>query len=243
MRIDILTLFPKMFEGVLEESIIKRARKSGKADIRVHNLRDWTDDKHKKVDDKPFGGGPGMVIKPQPLFDSVRDLKTRSARVVLMTPQGKRLDQQVAGKMSGYKHIIIVCGHYEGIDERFRKKLVTDEISLGDFVLTGGEIPAMALVDSLVRLVPGVVGDKDSLEFESFASGLLEYPQYTRPAEFRGLKVPEVLLSGDHNKIDEWRREMAMKRTRSRRPDMYKKLSLRIGGAKSRLSGITKEKK
>ena len=154
MRIDILTLFPKMFEGVLGESIIKRARKSGKVDIRVHNLRDWTDDKHKKVDDKPFGGGPGMVIKPQPLFDAVGDLKTRSSRIVLMTPQGKRLDQPAAKKMSGYKHIIIVCGHYEGIDERFRKKLATDEISLGDFVLTGGEIPAMALVDSVVRLVP-----------------------------------------------------------------------------------------
>jgi len=224
MRIDILTLFPKMFEGVLGESIIKRARKKGKVDIRVHNLRDWTDDKHRKVDDKPFGGGPGMVIKPQPLFDAVLDLKKRSSKVILMTPQGKTLDQPIAKKLSGYKHIIIVCGHYEGIDERFRKRLVTDEISLGDFVLTGGEIPAMALIDTLVRLVPGVVGDKDSLEFESFASGLLEYPQYTRPAEFRGLKVPEVLLSGDHNKIDLWRREMAMKRTKARRPDMYKKI-------------------
>ena len=220
MRIDILTLFPKMFEGVLGESIIKRARKKGKVDIRVHNLRDWTDDKHGKVDDKPFGGGPGMVIKPQPLFDAVSALKGKASRVVLMTPQGKTLDHQVAKRLSGYRHIIIVCGHYEGIDERFRKKLVTDEISLGDFVLTGGEIPAMALVDTLVRLVPGVVGDKDSLEFESFSSGLLEYPQYTRPAEFRGLKVPEVLLSGDHNKVDVWRREMAVKRTRSRRPDM-----------------------
>jgi len=213
-----------MFEGVLGESIIKRARKKGKVDIRVHNLRDWTDDKHRKVDDKPFGGGPGMVIKPQPLFDAVSALKRGASRVVLMTPQGKTLTQSVAKKISGYKHIIIVCGHYEGIDERFRRKLVTDEISLGDFVLTGGEIPAMALVDSLVRLVPGVVGDRDSLEFESFASGLLEYPQYTRPAEFRGLGVPGVLLSGDHNKIDVWRREMAMKRTRSRRPDMYKKM-------------------
>ena len=154
-----------------------------------------------------------------------------------MTPQGKRFDQPAAKKMSKYKHIIVVCGHYEGIDERFRKKLVTDEISLGDFVLTGGEIPAMALVDSIVRLVPGVVGDEGSLEHESFESGLLEYPQYTRPAEFRGLKVPDVLLSGDHNKIDAWRRKMALSRTRSRRPDMYKKLSLRIGGAKSRLSG------
>ena len=224
MRIDILTLFPGMFEGVLGESIIKRARKAGKVDIRVHNLRDWTDDKHKKVDDKPFGGGPGMVIKPQPLFDAVEDLKTKSSRVVLMTPQGKRLDQPAAKKMSGYKHIIIVCGHYEGIDERFRKKLVTDEISLGDFVLTGGEIPAMALVDSVARLVPGVVGDKGSLEHESFESGLLEYPQYTRPADFRGLKVPDVLLSGDHNKIDVWRRKMALSRTRSRRPDMYNKV-------------------
>lgn len=224
MRIEILTLFPEMFEGVFGESIIKRARKKGKVDIRIHDLRDWTDDKHKKVDDKPFGGGPGMVIKPQPLFDAVRDLKTGLSRVILMTPQGKTLNQSVAKKISGYKHIIIVCGHYEGIDERFRKNIVTDEISLGDFVLTGGEIPAMALVDSLVRLVPGVVGDRDSLEFESFASGLLEYPQYTRPAEFRGLKVPGVLLSGDHNKIDAWRREMAIKRTRSRRPDMYKKI-------------------
>jgi len=215
-----------MFEGVLGESIIKRARKKGKVDVRVHNLRDWTDDKHRKVDDKPFGGGPGMVIKPQPLFDAVSALKRGASRVVLMTPQGKTLTQSVAKKISGYKHIIIVCGHYEGIDERFRRKLVTDEISLGDFVLTGGEIPAMALVDSLVRLVPGVVGDRDSLEFESFASGLLEYPQYTRPAEFRGLRVPGVLLSGDHNKIDVWRREMAMKRTRSRRPDMYKKFTI-----------------
>ncbi len=227
MRIDILTLFPKMFEGVLGESIIKRARKKGKVDIRVHNLRDWTDDKHRKVDDKPFGGGPGMVIKPQPLFDAVSALKRRASRVVLMTPQGKPLNQPIAKKLSGYKHIIIVCGHYEGIDERFRKKLVTDEISLGDFILTGGEIPAMALVDALVRLVPGVVGDKDSLEFESFASGLLEYPQYTRPAEFRGLKVPEVLVSGDHNKVDLWRREMAVRRTKARRPDMYKKLKPR----------------
>ena len=168
-----------------------------------------------------------MVIKPQPLFDAVSALKRGASRVVLMTPQGKTLTQSVAKKISGYKHIIIVCGHYEGIDERFRRKLVTDEISLGDFVLTGGEIPAMALVDSLVRLVPGVVGDRDSLEFESFASGLLEYPQYTRPAEFRGLGVPGVLLSGDHNKIDVWRREMAIKRTRSRRPDMYKKLKPR----------------
>lgn len=224
MRIEILTLFPGMFEGVLEESMIKRAKNKGKVDIRVHNLRDWTDDKHRKVDDKPFGGGPGMVIKPQPLFDAVDGLRKKSSRVILMTPQGKRLDQKIAKKLVRHKHLIIVCGHYEGVDERFREKRVTDEISLGDFVLTGGEIPAMALVDCIVRLVPGVVGDKDSLEFESFSSGLLEYPQYTRPADFRGLKVPRILLSGDHDKIDIWRKESAIKRTKAKRPDMYKKI-------------------
>jgi tRNA (guanine37-N1)-methyltransferase len=225
MRVDILTLFPAMFDGVLGESIIKRAKKKGKADIRVHDLRDWTDNKHRKVDDKPFGGGPGMVIKPQPLFDAVSDLKNRSSKVVLMTPQGKRLDQALVKKFAKAGHIIIVCGHYEGVDERFRQKCVTDEISLGDFVLTGGEIPAMALVDCVIRLIPGVVGDKESLEFESFSAGLLEYPQYTRPADFRGLKVPRVLLSGDHNKIDTWRREMALKRTKKMRPDMYIKIN------------------
>ncbi len=214
-----------MFDGVLGESIIKRAKKKGKADIRVHNLRDWTEDRHRKVDDKPFGGGPGMVIKPQPLFDAVSELKGRASKVVLMTPQGKRLDQAAAKKFAGAAHIIIVCGHYEGVDERFRQKCVTDEISLGDFILTGGEIPAMALVDCVVRLIPGVVGDEESLEFESFSAGLLEYPQYTRPADFRGLKAPRVLLSGDHNKIDAWRREMALKRTKKMRPDMYKKIN------------------
>lgn len=223
MRIDILTLFPKMFAGVFEDSIIKRAQNKGKVKIAVHNLRDWSKDKHKKVDDKPFGGGPGMVIKPQPLFDAINKLKTRSARVVLLTPQGKKLDQSAAKKLSGFKHLILICGHYEGIDERFRQKAVTDEISLGDFILTGGEIAAIALVDAVVRLIPGVVGDKGSLEFESFTSGLLEYPQYTRPADFKGLKVPAILLSGDHSRIDEWRRAMALKRTRNRRPDLYKK--------------------
>ncbi len=227
MRIDILTLFPKMFSGVFEDSIIKRAQKKGKAQIEVHNLRDWSRDKHKKVDDKPFGGGPGMVIKPQPLFDAVKDLRSRSSRVILLTPQGKKLDQAAVKRLSGFKHLILICGHYEGIDERFRQKAVSDEVSLGDFVLTGGEIPAIALVDAVVRLIPGVVGDKGSLEFESFASGLLEYPQYTRPSDFKGLKVPAILLSGDHNKIDEWRREMALRRTRSRRPDMYKKYNER----------------
>ncbi len=223
MRIDILTLFPKMFEGLLGESIIKRARNKGKVNIAVHNLRDWSKDKHRKVDDKPFGGGPGMVIKPQPLFDAIDDLRSRSSRVVLLTPQGKTLDQAIAKRLSKFKHLILVCGHYEGIDERFRKKVVTDELSLGDFVLTGGEIPAVALVDCIVRLIPGVVGDKGSLEFESFTSDLLEYPQYTRPAVFKGIKVPEVLLSGDHKRIEAWRKAMALKGTRKRRPDLFRR--------------------
>lgn len=203
------------------ESIIKRAQNKGKVSIEIHNLRDWSKDKHKKVDDKPFGGGPGMVIKPQPLFDAIDDLKSPSSRVVLLTPQGKTLDQSVARKLSKFKHLILVCGHYEGIDERFRKKAVAKEVSLGDFILTGGEIPAIALIDCIVRLIPGVVGDKSSLEFESFTSGLLEYPQYTRPAVYRGLKVPEILLSGDHKRIELWRKAMALKRTRRKRPDMF----------------------
>ncbi len=223
MLIDILTLFPKMFEGVFEESIIKRAQKRDLVKIRIHNLRDWSEDAHKKVDDAPFGGGPGMVLKPGPLFDAVSDLESPSSRVILLTPQGKRLEQRIAKRLSRFKHLILVCGHYEGIDERFRQKMVTDEISLGDFILTGGEIPAAALVESVVRLIPGVIGNRSSLEFESFTSGLLEYPQYTRPASFGGMKVPTVLLSGDHKKIEEWRRRKALKATKQRRPDLYKK--------------------
>lgn len=223
MLIDILTLFPKMFAGVFEESIIKRAQKNGQVKIGIHNLRDWSKDKHKKVDDAPFGGGPGMVLKPQPLFDAVSDLKSKSSRVILLTPQGKRLNQRIAKRLSRFKHLILVCGHYEGVDERFSQKMVTDEISLGDFILTGGEIPAMALVECVMRLIPGVVGDRSSLEFESFTSGLLEYAQYTRPAVFRGLKVPAVLLSGDHKKIEMWRGGSALKRTKQRRSDLYKK--------------------
>ncbi len=223
MLIDILTLFPKMFEGIFEESIIKRAQKKGKVKIRIHNLRDWSKDKHKKVDDKPFGGGPGMVFLPQPLFDAIGDLKSPKARVILLTPQGKTLNQKIAKRLSRLKHLILVCGHYEGVDERFRQSIVTDEISLGDFILTGGEIPAMALVESVARLIPGVVGDEDSLKFESFTSELLEYPQYTRPASFKGRQVPDILLSGDHRKIEQWRKQMALKRTKKRRPDLYKK--------------------
>ncbi len=229
MKIDILTLFPKMFDNVLNESIIKRARTSGKVKIEVHNLRRWTRDRHKTADDKPFGGGAGMVMKPEPIFEAVESLrgaKRRSnpgTRVVLLTPQGKALDQKTAKKLSKYKKIILICGHYEGVDERVRKHLATDEISIGDYILTCGELPAMVLVDAVVRLVPGVLGHKDSARFESFESSLLEYPQYTRPAEYKKMKVPEILLSGNHKKISNWRDKEALNRTKKRRPDLLKR--------------------
>lgn len=222
MTIDVLTLFPGMFENVLGESIIKRACQAGHVKININDLRQWTHDKRKTVDDKPFGGGAGMVMKPEPIFEAVDDLKGRGTRVVLLTPQGKQLDQKAARKFSGYKHLILVCGHYEGFDERVRKHLATDEISIGDYVLTGGELPAMILIDTIVRLLPDVLGHKDSARFESFEEDLLEYPQYTRPAQYRGLKVPKVLLSGDHKVIEEWRKVQALKRTKERRPDLLK---------------------
>jgi tRNA (guanine37-N1)-methyltransferase len=223
MRIDIITIFPKMFAPVLDESIIRRAQKSGRVKIRVRNLRGYTLDKHRKVDDRPFGGGSGMVMSPQPIFSAIEKIKSSQAKVVLLTPQGKKLDQKLAKKLAARKHLILICGHYEGIDERVRQRLVDEEISIGDYVLTGGELPAMVLVDALVRLVPGVLGDKNSLNFESFEDNLLEYPHYTRPADFRGLKVPAILLSGDHKKIAEWRKKEALKRTLRRRPDLLKK--------------------
>jgi len=222
VTIDVLTLFPGMFENVLGESIIKRACQAGHVKININDLRQWTHDKRKTVDDKPFGGGAGMVMKPEPIFEAVDDLKGRGTRVVLLTPQGKQLDQKAARKFSGYKHLILVCGHYEGFDERVRKHLATDEISIGDYVLTGGELPAMILIDTIVRLLPDVLGHKDSARFESFEEDLLEYPQYTRPAQYRGLKVPKVLLSGDHKVIEEWRKVQALKRTKERRPDLLK---------------------
>ena len=224
MRIDIITIFPKMFEPVLNESIIKRAQNKGKVKIYVHNLRDWSFDKHKKVDDRPFGGGSGMVMRPEPIFEAVEYIKSRvkgkGLRVILLSPQGERLNQKIAKRLVKYKHLILICGHYEGVDERVRKYLVDEEISIGDYVLTGGELPAMVLVDSVIRLIPGVLGDKNSLNFESFEGNLLEYPQYTRPADFRDMRVPEVLLSGDHNKIGAWRKEQALRRTKQRRPDL-----------------------
>ncbi len=220
MQIDILTLFPKMFESVLGESMLKRARNKGLVDIRAHNLRDWTDDSHRTADDKPFGGGPGMVMKVEPVWRALRDIK--GSRVILLTPQGKRLEQAHVKRLAKYKRLVLICGHYEGVDERIRG-LCDEEISVGDYILTCGEIPALALIDSVVRLIPGVLGASASLDSESFEDGLLEYPQYTRPAEFEGMKVPPVLLGGDHMKIDRWRSEESVKRTAKRRPDLMKK--------------------
>ncbi len=212
-----------MFAPVLNESILKRAQEKRKVTIRVHDLRMYTTDKHRRVDDRPFGGGPGMVMTPQPFFDAVKKIKgKRKAKVVLMSPAGKPLTQKLARGLAKQKNLILLCGHYEGVDERVREKLVDESISIGDYVLTGGEIPAMVLMDCLTRLVPGVVGKEASLEDESFEAGLLEYPHYTRPANFRGIKVPDVLLSGNHLAINKWRKEQARRVTRRNRPDLIK---------------------
>lgn len=221
MKIDILTLFPEMFTGFLNESIIKRAISFEKVTINIHNIRDYSKDKHKKVDDYGFGGGRGMVLMPQPIFDAVDDIRTSDSFVILMTPQGVPYNQNVAYDLSLKKHIIIICGHYEGFDERIRT-LADMEISIGDFVLTGGEIPSMAITDSIVRLLDGVI-QKESHEYDSFQDGLLDYPVYTKPVDFRGLKVPEVLLSGHHANITKWRLEEQIKRTKIRRPDLLEK--------------------
>jgi len=226
MRIDIITIFPKMFAAVLNESIIKRAQNKGKVKIYVHNLRDYTLDKHKKVDDRPFGGGSGMVMQPEPIFRAVEDLKSKASksktRVILLSPQGKRLNQKIAKSLAKSQHLILICGHYEGIDERIRQYLVDEEVSIGDYVLTGGELPAMVMADCIVRLIPGVLGDRNSLNFESFAGNLLEYPQYTRPANYRKMKVPAILLSGNHQKIADWRKKEALKITKKKRPDLWR---------------------
>ncbi|MFA6216593.1 MAG: tRNA (guanosine(37)-N1)-methyltransferase TrmD [Candidatus Omnitrophota bacterium] len=220
MKIDIITIFPGMFEPVLNESIIKRAQAKGKITIAVHDLREYSRDKHKKIDDRPFGGGAGMVMCPEPIFKALRCLKSRTTRVILLSPQGRRLNQGIAKEFAKEKHLILICGHYEGIDERVRIHLVDDEISIGDFVLTGGELPAMVFVDCLTRLIPGVLGDKNSLKFESFEGNLLEYPHYTRPARYAGMSVPKVLLSGDHKAIAVWRHLHAVKNTEEKRPDL-----------------------
>lgn len=218
MKIDILTLFPKMFDGFLSESIIGRAIKDNKVDINIHNIRDYSKDPHKKVDDYGFGGGQGMVLMPQPIYDAVMDLKKDDTLVVLLTPQGMPYKQKMAYKLKEYKHIIFICGHYEGFDERIRS-FADLEISLGDFILTGGEIASMAITDSIVRLIDGVIQQKSHVE-ESFNNNLLDYPVYTKPVDFNGMKVPEVLLSGHHENINKYRYEQSVKRTKERRPDL-----------------------
>lgn len=221
MKIDVLTLFPTMFDGFLNESIIKRAREFQKVKINVYNIRDYSVDPHKKVDDYSYGGGAGMVLMPQPIFDAVDDLKSDDAIVILLTPQGKTYAQSCALELSKLKHIIIICGHYEGFDERIRT-LADIELSIGDFVLTGGEVAAMAIIDSTVRLIDGVI-TKESYECDSFQNGLLDYPVYTHPSSYRGLKVPDILLSGHHENIRKWRLEQQIKRTKERRPDLLEK--------------------
>jgi tRNA (guanine37-N1)-methyltransferase len=222
MKIDVLTLFPAMFSGPLDESIVKRAREAGILELAIHNLRDYTHDRHKTVDDKPFGGGPGMLLKPEPIFEAIEHLATDQTRVILMTPAGRTLHQGIVRELSRFPHVLLVCGSYEGFDERVRD-LAHDEISIGDYVLTNGALPAMVVIDAVTRLLPGVLGDDGSACDESFTEGLLEYPHYTRPADFRGMKVPEVLLSGNHAEIAKWRRQQAKLRTSQRRPDLLAK--------------------
>ncbi len=219
MKIDILTLFPEMF-GALSESIIGRARDKGLIEINIVDIRNFSKDKHKKCDDAPFGGGAGMVMTPQPLFDAIKSVKQENSLVILTSPRGQTFNQKLCKDLSKYEHLIFVCGHYEGVDERIIELCIDKEISIGDFVLTGGEIPAMAMVDAISRYVDGVLGNNASLEEESFSSGLLEYPQYTRPAEFMGLKVPEVLLSGNHAEIAKFRKEKSLEITKQRRKDL-----------------------
>ena len=219
MRIDILTLFPNMFEGVFAESIIKRAIDDKKVSINIVDFREYSEDPHKKVDDTPYGGGAGMVLTPQPIFSCVEKLKKQNSKVILLTPDGKQYKQKMAYDLGKEKHLIIICGHYEGFDERIRS-LADEEISIGDYVLTGGEIPAMVLVDSIVRLLPGVINEQSHIEDSFNNNYLLDYPTYTKPRVFKGMEVPEVLLSGNHAKIASWRKEESLKKTKERRPDL-----------------------
>jgi tRNA (guanine37-N1)-methyltransferase len=223
MKIDVLTLFPEMFAGPLDASIIQRARKAGILELRVHNLRDYTHDNYKTVDDRPFGGGPGMVLKCEPIFEALEALAGRETWTVLLTPAGTVFNQECAASLAKRAHVLFICGAYEGIDERVRERWVDAELSIGDYVLTNGSLPAMVVIDAVTRLLPGALGHDQSAVDESFSQGLLEYPHYTRPAEFRGMKVPEVLLSGNHGAIEKWRREQALLRTARRRPDLLEK--------------------
>lgn len=223
-QIDILTLFPNMFNEVFQESMLKIAQDKKKITLNIHNIREYTKDPHKKVDDRPYGGGPGMVMSIQPIYDALRSIKKkRKKRVIFLTPDGVPFNQKKAQQLLKYDQLLLLCGHYEGIDERIREHLVDEEISIGDYVLTGGEVPAMVIVDAVTRLLPGVLGDSQSLQDESFNQSLLDYPHYTRPQAFKGWKVPEVLASGDHKKISEWRKQHAHQRTVARRPDILKK--------------------
>ncbi len=231
MRIDILTLFPGMFTGPFDESIVKRAIDNDIVNIKIHNLRDWGLGKHKMVDDYPFGGGSGMVMKIEPIFEAVEAIKAQqgsdsSVPVILLTPQGRVFNQKIAFELAKLDRLIILCGHYEGIDERVREHLATDEISIGDYVLTGGELAAMVIIDAVVRYLPGVLGSEESAAEDSHTAGLLEYPQYTRPPAYRGWEVPQVLLSGNHAQIARWRREQSILRTFIRRPDLFEKANL-----------------
>jgi tRNA (guanine37-N1)-methyltransferase len=239
MQFEVFTLLPEVFPPYLESSILQRARQGGLIDVRVHNIRDYTHDKHHTTDDTPYGGGGGMVMKPEPIFEAVESvlgfaapqpIPVADARqgipIILLTPQGRVFTQRVAEELSAHERIALLCGRYEGVDERIREHLVTDEISIGDYVLTGGELPALMIIDAVSRLIPGVLGDPTGAQDDSHSMGLLEYPHYTRPPEFRGWQVPEILLSGDHGKIEKWRREQALARTFARRPDMLEKAEL-----------------
>ncbi len=233
LQIDVITIFPGVFEGVIQESILKRAQQKNIVKIKTHNLRDFTVDKHSTVDDYPYGGGVGMVLKAEPIFRAVEKILRREkgkskARIILLTPQGKTFNQAKAKELSKQKHLILICGHYEGVDERVKDNLVTDEISIGDYVLTGGELPAMVIIDCVVRLLPGVLHKRESFENDSFYQGLLDYPHYTRPRKFKGLSVPELLLSGDHSRIRRWRRQKALENTLNKRPDLLKKIELSL---------------
>ena len=229
MRIDVLTIFPEMFAPVLGASMLKRGQQRGRLRISVHDLRDYTKDKHRKVDDRPYGGGPGMVMRPEPIVKAVNAMKrvcrhrsARTCQTILMSPQGNTFSQAHAARLAKVAHLIVICGHYEGVDERVRLAVVDQMISIGDYVLTGGELPAMVVIDSVARLIPGVIGHAQATKDESFVAGYLEYPHYTRPQVFNGLEVPEVLRSGDHERVAQWRRAAAMERTRTMRPDLIR---------------------
>ncbi len=224
MKIDVLTLFPAMFAGPLDESIVGRARTAGILELGIHNLRDYTHDRHRTVDDKPFGGGPGMLLKPEPIFEAVESLATEQTKVVLLTPAGRKFSQEIANELAQEEHVLFICGSYEGFDERVRATLADDELSIGDYVLTNGALPAMVIIDTVTRLLPGALGDEGSAQEESFSHGLLECPHYTRPAEFRGMRVPDVLMSGNHAEIAKWRAEQARLRTAQKRPDLLKNI-------------------